>query len=48
MSDAISTIFDITGDVVTLIQGNALFMVYAAAGVVSIAVGVVKKLIGYY
>lgn len=48
VTTAVSTIMSTASTVVTTVQGNALFMIFAASGVVAIGIRVVKKLIGRY
>lgn len=48
MADAITAIFGVAEDALDLIQGNSLLMLFACSGVVGIAIGIVKKLIGRY
>lgn len=48
VNTAIEQIFSVTNSVINMIQNNPLFMIYAASGVVSIGIGVVRKLIGRY
>lgn len=48
MTTAVSTIFTNAGTVLSTIAGNPLLMVFACSGVVGIAIGVVRKLIGRY
>lgn len=44
MSDALSGIFDIVPKCISVITGNAVMMTFFCAGVIGLAVGVIKKL----
>lgn len=48
ITEAIDTTFNVVSRTISLIQQTPLFMLFAASGVVSIGIGVVKKLIGRY
>lgn len=44
MTTAVTSLMDVVSTVLTTITGNATLMVYFCAGVVGIAIGVVRKL----
>lgn len=44
MTTAVTSLMDVVGTVLTTITGNATLMVFFCAGVVGIAIGVVRKL----
>lgn len=44
MSTAVSSFMEVVSTVMTTITGNATLMVFFCAGIVGIAIGVVKKL----
>ncbi len=44
MTTAVTSLMDVVSTVLTTITGNATLMVFFCAGVVSIAIGVVRKL----
>ena len=44
MSTAVSSFMEVVSTVMTTISGNATLMVFFCAGIVGIAIGVVKKL----
>lgn len=44
MTTAVGSFMDVVGTVMTTITGNATLMVFFCAGIVGIAIGVVKKL----
>lgn len=44
MSTAVSSLMEVVSTVITTITGNATLMVFFCAGIVGIAIGVVKKL----
>ena len=44
MTNAITSLIDVAGNVLTMITGNETLMAFFCAGLVFIAIGVVKKL----
>ena len=48
ISGSVADIMTIVSSIMTTIQGNALLFMFAVAGLVGIAVGVVRSLIGRY
>lgn len=48
VAGAVSDVMSIVSSVVTVVEGNSLFFMFACAGLIGIAVGVVRKLIGRY
>ena len=48
MSDAVASVMSIVNSLMTTIQGNAILMAFMCAGLIGIAVGVIKKLVGRY
>lgn len=44
MTNAVTSLMDVVSTVLTTITGNATLMVFFCAGVVGIAIGVVRKL----
>ena len=44
MTTAVTSLMDVVGSVLTTITGNSTLMVFFCAGVVGIAIGVVRKL----
>lgn len=48
MSDAVASVMSIVTSLMTTIQGNEILMAFMCAGLIGIAVGVIKKLVGRY
>ena len=48
IANSVSAIFGFAGDVITTVSSNPLMLMFACSGVVGIAIGVVRKLIGRY
>ena len=48
MTDAVSSVMGIVSSLMTTIQGNDVLMAFMCAGLIGIAVGVIKKLVGRY
>lgn len=48
MDAAITTLTGLIGDVITLVTGNQYLMIFFVAGIFSMAIGFVKKLMGRY
>lgn len=48
MTDAVSSVMGIVSSLMTTIQGNEILMAFMCAGLIGIAVGVIKKLVGRY
>ena len=48
MSDAVASVMGIVNSLMTTIQGNSILMAFMCAGLIGIAVGVIKKLVGRY
>lgn len=48
MSTAITTVTDMIGSVITIIEGNATLMAFFVAGLVGVGIGLVKRLVGSY
>ena len=48
MSDAVKSVMGIVSSLMTTIQGNEILMAFMCAGLIGIAVGVIKKLVGRY
>lgn len=48
VSGAIGDIMTIVNSIMSTIEGNSLLFMFAVAGLIGIAIGVVRKLIGRY
>lgn len=48
VSGSVSDIMSIVSSIMTTIEGNSLLFMFAVAGLVGIAIGVVRSLIGRY
>lgn len=48
VSSSVSDIMTIVNSIMTTIEGNSLLFMFAVAGLVGIAIGVVRNLIGRY
>lgn len=48
VASSVQTILTTVTTVLTTITGNEIFMVFMSAGVLGIAIGTVKKLVGRY
>lgn len=48
MTEAITTITTLVGNVLTLIEGNGVLMVCLCASLFSMAIGFVRRLVGRY
>lgn len=48
MSDAISSVMSVVSTVMTTIQGNTVLMAFFCAGLVGVAVSIVRRLVGRY
>lgn len=48
VSTAVGDIMTIVSSIMTTIEGNSLLFMFAVAGLVGIAIGVVRSLIGRY
>lgn len=44
LTDAVTSIMSVVGTVITTVQGNPILLVYFGAGVVGIAIGIVRGL----
>lgn len=48
VSGSVSDVMSIVSSIMTTIEGNSLLFMFAVAGLIGIAVGVVRSLIGRY
>ena len=48
VSGSVSDVMSIVNSIMTTIEGNSLLFMFAVAGLIGIAVGVVRSLIGRY
>ena len=48
MTDAVTSVMGIVSSLLTTIQGNSILMAFMCAGLIGIAVGIIKKLVGRY
>ena len=48
MTDAVTSVMGIVTSLMKTIQGNEILMAFMCAGLIGIAVGVIKKLVGRY
>lgn len=48
VSSSVSDVMTIVNSIMTTIEGNSLLFMFAVAGLIGIAVGVVRSLIGRY
>ena len=48
MADAVKSVMGIVSSLMTTIHGNEILMAFMCAGLIGIAVGVIKKLVGRY
>ena len=48
MSDAVTSVMGIVSSLMTTIQGNEVLMAFMCAGLIGIAIAVIKKLVGRY
>ena len=48
MTDAVSSVMGIVSSFMTTIQGNDVLMAFMCAGLIGIAVSVIKKFVGCY
>lgn len=48
VADSVSNVMSIVNSLMTTIEGNSLLFMFAVAGLIGIAIGVVRALIGRY
>lgn len=48
MTQAITDVMSVVSTVMTTIESNAVLMAFMCAGLVGVAVGIVRKLVGRY
>lgn len=48
MTQAITDVMSVVSTVMTTIEGNAVLMAFMCAGLVGVAVSIVRKLVGRY
>lgn len=48
MTDAITNLTTIISSVLDIIEGNSVMMIYFVAGLLGVAVSVIKRLVGRY
>lgn len=48
MTQAITDVMSVVATVMTTIEGNAVLMAFMCAGLVGVAVSIVRKLVGRY
>ena len=48
MTDAVTSVMGIVSSLMTTIQGNSILMAFMCAGLIGIAVGIIKKPVGRY